>query len=161
MNYRFGTGFDVHAFTFGSSITLLGIQIAHTHKLLGHSDADVAMHALTDAILGAIAEGDIGHHIPPSDTRWKDVDSEVFLLKAVKMMKEKKFTIANLDITIICEYPKIRNHANSMRENVARICSISMSQVNVKATTTEKLGFTGRNEGIASMASALLSKQNE
>ena len=119
MSYRFGTGFDVHAFASGSHVTLLGIKIPYTQTLLGHSDADVAMHALTDAILGAIAEGDIGTHFPPSDSQWKDKDSKFFLVGAMDLAREKKFDIANLDITIICEHPKIREYSNRMRVNVA------------------------------------------
>lgn len=158
MDIRTGNGFDVHAFTTGNAVTLCGIQIPHSHALLGHSDADVAMHAITDALFGAIAEGDIGQWFPPSEAEWKGAASDIFLLKAVERVVARGFTISNIDCTIICEAPKIGPHAASMRTEIARLTGIALDRVSVKATTSEKLGFTGRKEGIAAMATATLVK---
>lgn len=152
MEYRSGTGFDVHAFTEGDHVTLCGVQIAHSHRLSGHSDADVALHALTDAILGAIAQGDIGSHFPPSDMQWKGASSDRFLRKACDLLKEQGGRLMNVDLTIICESPKIGPHRDAMRQAIADITGIDLSRVSVKGTTTEKLGFTGRKEGIAAQA---------
>ena len=149
---RTGLGFDVHAFETGSNVILGGITIPHDRKLKGHSDADVALHALTDALLGAIGEGDIGTHFPPSDERWKGVDSDLFLKHAASLLTERKGIISNIDLTIICEAPKISPHAEAMRDNIADILELEVTRVSVKATTTEKLGFTGRSEGIAAQA---------
>ena len=154
---RTGMGFDVHEFTAGNSLWLCGIKIPHTHSLKGHSDADVALHALTDAILGAISKGDIGLHFPPSDSKWKGESSSVFLEKALFFLNEKEAIINNLDITIICEAPKILKYREQMQNNISELLSISSDRVNVKATTTEKLGFTGRSEGIAAQAIATIS----
>jgi len=151
---RTGTGFDVHAFSEGRSVTLCGVEIAHDHTLHGHSDADVAMHALTDALFGALAAGDIGSHFPPSDPQWKGAASRVFLERAVALVGERGGRIAHVDLTIICEAPKIGPHRDAMRARLAEICGIEIDRVSVKATTTERLGFTGRREGIAAMASA-------
>ncbi len=151
---RSGLGYDVHAFEEGNQVILGGITIAHDQKLKGHSDADVALHALTDAVLGAIGEGDIGHHFPPSDDQWKGADSDIFLKHAAQLVKEKGGIISNIDLTIICETPKISPHTQAMRENIARILDITPSRVSIKATTTERLGFTGRKEGIAAQAIA-------
>ncbi len=156
MDIRLGNGFDVHAFTEGDHVTLCGLHIPHARALKGHSDADVAMHALTDAILGAIAEGDIGAHFPPSDERWKGADSAIFLKEAARLAAEKGGRISNCDITIICEAPRLRGHIPAMRENLAAILGVDVSRVSVKATTTEKLGFTGREEGIAALATAAI-----
>ena len=156
MRIRVGNGFDVHRLRDGKKVVLCGVNIHHDKELIGHSDADVAMHALTDAIFGALAEGDIGVHFPPTDKKWLGTKSEVFLVKAIYLMKEHGYSIGNIDITIICEKPKIATHALAMRTNIARLCEIKVEQVSVKGTTTEKLGFTGREEGIASMATALL-----
>ncbi len=158
MDIRTGNGFDVHAFEAGDHVTLCGIEIGHEFALKGHSDADVAMHAVTDAIYGALAEGDIGQWFPPSDPRWKGAASEVFLRHAVTLARDKGFTITHADCTIICEHPKIGPHARQMRENMARIMEIDIERVSIKATTSEQLGFTGRGEGIAASATATLVK---
>ena len=150
--YKTGLGYDVHAFEDGNAVTLCGIEIPHTAKLKGHSDADVAWHALTDAILGALAEGDIGDHFPPSDPQWKGVPSSVFLEFAVRRVRERKGEIINVDMTIICEAPKIKPHRDAMRARTSEILDIPLEDVAVKATTTEQLGFTGRREGIAAQA---------
>ena len=158
LDIRTGNGFDVHAFTEGNTVTLCGVSIPHTQSLLGHSDADVAMHTITDALFGALAEGDIGQWFPPSEPEWKGAASEIFLLKAVERVAERGFTITHIDCTIICEAPKIGPHAQAMRAEIAKICGIEAGRVSVKATTSEKLGFTGRGEGIAAMATATLVK---
>ena len=158
MDIRTGNGFDVHAFTEGTAVTLCGIQIPHTHALLGHSDADVAMHTITDSLFGAIAEGDIGQWFPPSEAEWKGAASDIFLLKAVERVATRGFTISNIDCTIICEAPKIGPHAATMRAKIARLTGIALDRVSIKATTSEKLGFTGRKEGIAAMATTTLVK---
>ena len=154
METRSGIGFDVHRFADGDQIVLCGVKIAHTHSLEGHSDADVALHALTDALLGAVGEDDIGHFFPPSDEQWRGVASDQFVSHAVKLIDSKGGRIVNVDITLMCEAPKVGPYRLLMRERVATILKISPSRVNVKATTTEKLGFTGRGEGIAAQAIA-------
>lgn len=154
MEYRTGHGFDVHAFEEGTAVILCGVEIPHSMKLQGHSDADVGMHALTDAILGAIGEGDIGDHFPPSDARWKGAPSHVFLEKARDLVAGRKGRITHCDVTLICEAPKIGPHRARMRAALALILDIDESRISVKATTTEELGFTGRREGIAAMATA-------
>jgi 2-C-methyl-D-erythritol 4-phosphate cytidylyltransferase/2-C-methyl-D-erythritol 2,4-cyclodiphosphate synthase len=151
---RSGIGFDVHRFADGDHVVLCGVKIAHTHSLEGHSDADVALHALTDALLGAVGEDDIGHFFPPSDEQWRGVASDQFVSHAVKLIDSKGGRIVNVDITMMCEAPKVGPYRLLMRERVATILKISPSRVNVKATTTEKLGFTGRGEGIAAQAIA-------
>jgi len=156
LDIRTGNGFDVHAFTTGDHVILCGHRIEHGRGLAGHSDADVGLHALTDAIFGALAEGDIGQWFPPSDAHWKGADSAVFLRKAAARAAERGFAITHLDCTLICEFPKIGPHINAMRQAVASICGIDMDRVSVKATTTERLGFAGRGEGIAAMATATL-----
>lgn len=153
---RIGTGFDVHAFEPGDHVLLCGVRVPHRRRLKGHSDADVGLHALTDAIYGALADGDIGQHFPPSDPQWKGTDSEVFLRHAVERATARNFTISNADLTLICERPKIGPHASDMIKNISRICSIEATRISVKATTSEHLGFTGREEGIAAMASVIL-----
>lgn len=153
---RVGTGYDVHAFEPGDHVTLCGVAIPHEAKLNGHSDADVALHALTDAILGALADGDIGAHFPPSDMRWRGCDSTVFLRDAVERVRRRGGMIAHVDVTIIAEAPKIGPHRDVMRARVAENCGISIERVAVKATTNEKLGFVGRKEGIAAVATATL-----
>ncbi len=153
---RVGSGFDVHRFGHENDadhVILCGVKIPHTKKLKGHSDADVGLHTLTDAILGAIGEGDIGLHFPPSDQSFKDMDSAIFLQKAVDMMREKSGHLVNADITLICECPKITPYRDAMQSRIADIMKVSKSRINVKGTTTEKLGFTGRQEGIAAQAS--------
>jgi len=154
---RVGSGFDVHAFEEGDHVTLCGIDIPHDARLAGHSDADVAWHALTDAILGALGAGDIGDHFPPSDPQWKGAPSKVFLQHAVKVAREAGYVIGNCDLTIVCEAPKIKPHREAMRTMTADIMALDKSQVSIKATTTEGLGFTGRREGIAAQAAVLLS----
>ena len=156
MDIRIGHGFDVHAFEEGNFVILGGVKISHTSKLRGHSDADVLLHAITDAIFGALAEGDIGTHFPPDDVTWKDAPSEIFLKYAVKLAKSKNFKIGNVDCTIICEKPKIKPHAELIRKNIQDIINVKKDRVSVKATTSERLGFTGREEGIAAIASATL-----
>ncbi len=153
---RNGQGFDVHAFSPGDHVTLCGIDIPHDKALSGHSDADVGLHALTDAILGAAAAGDIGRHFPPSDPQWKGADSAIFLAHAIEIVNEMSFTLSNVDITLMCERPKITPHSEAMRHRVGEICGLDIDRVSVKATTTERLGFCGREEGIAALASATL-----
>jgi 2-C-methyl-D-erythritol 4-phosphate cytidylyltransferase/2-C-methyl-D-erythritol 2,4-cyclodiphosphate synthase len=152
METRTGSGFDVHRFTDGDQVMLCGVTVPYTQSLEGHSDADVGLHALTDALLGAIGEGDIGHFFPPSDEQWRGVTSDKFVGYAVKLINSKGGRIVNVDITLICEAPKVGPYRLQMRDRVAEILEIKPSRVNVKATTTEKLGFTGRSEGIASQA---------
>lgn len=158
MDIRTGNGFDVHAFGPGDQVTLCGIEIPHSHGLVGHSDADVAMHTVTDAIYGALARGDIGQHFPPSDPQWKGAASEIFLKHAVALAAEMGFGISNVDCTLICETPKIGPHATVMRENMAALMGMELDRISVKATTSERLGFTGRAEGIACIATATLVK---
>ena len=151
---RVGTGFDVHKFTDGNAVILCGIEIPFDKSLAGHSDADVALHALTDALLGAAGAGDIGLFFPPSDPQWQNVASEIFLARAGKEISDRGGHVENVDLTIICETPKIGPHREKMQQNIARILNLSTEQVNVKGTTTEQLGFTGRGEGIAAQAAA-------
>ncbi|WP_137044750.1 bifunctional 2-C-methyl-D-erythritol 4-phosphate cytidylyltransferase/2-C-methyl-D-erythritol 2,4-cyclodiphosphate synthase [Pseudolabrys sp. FHR47] len=151
---RTGTGIDVHAFGPGDHVMIGGVRIAHGQALTGHSDADVGLHALTDAILGALADGDIGSHFPPSDPQWKGAASDRFLKFACERVASRGGRIAHLDLTIVCEAPKIGPHRDAIRETVARIAGLSMDRVAVKATTSEQLGFTGRREGIAAYATA-------
>ena len=151
---RTGNGFDVHAFADGDHIMLGGVRIAHTRGVTGHSDADVALHALVDAILGALAEGDIGQHFPPSDPQWKGAASGKFLSFACERVRARFGVIAHLDVTVVCEAPRIGPHRDAMRARIAAIAGISADRVGVKATTSEKLGFTGRGEGIVAMATA-------
>lgn len=153
---RIGTGFDVHRFGPGDHVTLGGITIPHDRGLEGHSDADAGLHAITDAILGAIGDGDIGSHFPPSDDRWKDADSAAFLRHAADLVAARGGIVDNVDLTLICEAPKIGPHRDAMRNRVAGILGIGVGAVSVKATTTEGLGFTGRREGIAAQAVAAL-----
>jgi 2-C-methyl-D-erythritol 4-phosphate cytidylyltransferase/2-C-methyl-D-erythritol 2,4-cyclodiphosphate synthase len=151
---RMGQGYDVHAFADGDRVWLGGVAIPHSHALAGHSDADVLMHAITDAVLGAIAEGDIGAHFPPSDPQWKGAASEIFLAHACKLVRERGGMIAHVDATIVCEAPKVGPHRDAIRDSLARIMGLDIGRVAIKATTTEKLGFTGRREGIAALAIA-------
>lgn len=161
METRIGTGFDVHPFDVGSSVWLGGVEIPHTHKLKGHSDADVALHALTDAIYGALGEGDIGKHFPPSDPQWKGAASSIFLRHAAGLVGERHGRIVNLDITIVCEAPRVGPHVDAMKAAIGSVCSISASRIAIKATTSEQLGFTGRGEGIVAMASASIELPRE
>ena len=156
MDIRLGTGFDVHAFGPGDHVWLCGVAVPHVRGLVGHSDADVGMHALTDAIYGALAEGDIGRHFPPSDPQWKGAASAVFLSHAMARVRARGYTLGNCDVTLICEMPKIGPHAEAMQARLAAIMAVDPGRVGVKATTSERLGFAGRGEGIAAMASALL-----
>ncbi len=158
MDIRLGNGYDVHAFEDGDHVILCGVKIPHTKALKGHSDADVGMHAVTDAIYGALAEGDIGRHFPPSEAEWKDMDSAVFLKHAVELATSKGFTISNVDCTLICERPKVGPHAAAMMARMGEIMGLASDRVSIKATTSEKLGFTGREEGIAAIATATLVK---
>ena len=153
---RTGSGIDVHAFGPGDHVMLGGIRVAHDRALVGHSDADVALHALTDAILGALAEGDIGVHFPPSDPQWRNAPSDRFLAFAVERVKARGGRIAHLDLTLVCEAPRIGPHRDAMRANIAHLAGIAIERVAVNATTSEKLGFTGRGEGIAAYATATL-----
>jgi len=151
---RTGSGLDVHAFGPGDHVTLGGIHIPHGQALTGHSDADVALHAITDALLGALAEGDIGAHFPPTDPQWRGASSDRFFTFAVERVRLRRGRIAHLDLTIVCEAPRIGVHRDNMRANIARLAGIEIERVAVKATTSEKLGFTGRGEGIAAYATA-------
>lgn len=151
---RVGTGFDVHKFSEGNSVTLCGINIKHDRSLAGHSDADVGLHAITDALLGTVGAGDIGSHFPPSDPQWRGADSALFLSHAAKTVRAAGGEILHLDATLICEGPKVGPHREAMRARVAEIAGIAVERVSIKATTTEGLGFTGRGEGIAAQATA-------
>lgn len=151
---RTATGYDVHKFSDGDHIWLCGVKLAHSHGLEGHSDADVGLHAITDALLGCIGEGDIGQHFPPTDERWRGVASWKFLDHAASLVREKGGVISHVDVTLICERPKVGPYRGAMREKIAEILRIELSRVSVKATTTEGLGFTGRREGIAAQAIA-------
>ncbi len=158
MDIRTGNGFDVHAFTEGDHVMLCGVRVPHGRGLLGHSDADVGMHALTDAIYGALAEGDIGRHFPPSDPQWKGVGSHIFLTHAAELACARGYALSNADVTLICEHPKIGPHAIEMAKELARIVGVGADRISVKATTSERLGFTGREEGIAALATVTLVK---
>ncbi|MBM3605151.1 MAG: bifunctional 2-C-methyl-D-erythritol 4-phosphate cytidylyltransferase/2-C-methyl-D-erythritol 2,4-cyclodiphosphate synthase [Alphaproteobacteria bacterium] len=158
MDIRLGNGYDVHAFGAGDHVWLCGIRIPHEVGLIGHSDADVGMHALTDAIYGALADGDIGRHFPPSDPQWKGADSAIFLSHAADLARSRGFRFGNADVTLICEAPKIGPHALAMQERLIAIMGIEAGRVSVKATTSERLGFTGRREGIAAIATVTLIK---
>jgi len=151
---RTGLGFDVHAFAEGDHVMLCGVKVPHSHKLAGHSDADVGLHAITDALLGTIADGDIGAHFPPSDPRWKGADSEVFLRHAASLVAAQGGIIDHVDVTIMCEVPKVGPHRLAMRARIAEMLDLAIGSVSVKATTTERLGFTGRREGMAAQAVA-------
>lgn len=153
---RIGHGFDVHALVAGRQCIIGGVDIPHDKGLDGHSDADVLLHAICDALLGAAALGDIGKHFPPSDMRYKGIDSRQLLRHVVGLLKDKGFVIGNIDATVICEAPKLSPHTARMCANIASDCEVELSQINVKATTTEKLGFTGRGEGIAAEAVCII-----
>ncbi len=151
---RVGTGFDTHRFIAGDRVRLCGVDIPAPASLAGHSDADVGLHAITDALLGALGEGDIGEHFPPHDDRWRDADSQTFIRHAAHLVRKRGGVIAHVDVTLICERPKVKEHRQRMREVVAGILSLPTGRISVKATTTEKLGFVGRGEGIAAQAAA-------
>lgn len=156
--FRIGQGFDVHRLEVGEELWLGGVLIPHDKGLAGHSDADVALHAITDAVLGAVAEGDIGTHFPPSDPQWRGARSGQFLEHAVGLARAAGYAVANVDLTLICEAPKIGPHRPAMRAQVARLMGVDEGAVSIKATTTEKLGFTGRGEGIAAQATVLVTR---
>ena len=151
---RIGSGYDVHRWGPGGSVWLCGIEVPHDQTLIGHSDADAGLHALTDALLGAIAEGDIGDHFPPTDPKWKGASSDLFLLHAAQLVAARGGRIVNVDVTLICERPKVKPHRQAMRERIAGLLALPLDAVSVKATTTEGLGFTGRGEGLAAQAVA-------
>lgn len=153
---RIGQGFDVHAFGEGDHVVLGGVRIAHTQGIVAHSDGDVVIHALCDAILGALALGDIGRHFPPADPQWRNADSRQFLRHCAGLMRAGGYALGNADVTVICERPKIAPHADAMRATLAADLGCDVAVVSVKATTTEGLGFSGRHEGIAAQAVVLL-----
>ena len=152
--YRSGNAYDVHRFGPGDHVTVCGIEVPHAASLMGHSDADVGLHAITDALLGAIGDGDIGSHFPPSDPQWKGADSAIFLRHAADLVSRRGGAIVNVDLTLVCERPKIGPHRPAMQSRVAEILGIDPARVSIKATTTERLGFTGRAEGMAALATA-------
>jgi len=156
IDVRVGTGYDVHRFAPGDHLWLCGVRVPFNKTLVGHSDADVGLHALTDALLGAIGEGDIGTHFPPSDPRWKGARSDHFLKHAVALVRERRGDVGNVDITLICESPKIGPFRTSMRQAIGNVLGLDVERISIKATTSEGLGFTGREEGIAAMASICL-----
>jgi 2-C-methyl-D-erythritol 2,4-cyclodiphosphate synthase len=158
MNMRIGQGLDVHAFTTGDHVVLGGVRIPHHQGIAGHSDGDVALHALCDALLGALARGDIGKYFPPGDDTWLNADSLDLLARVHAMVQQRGWRVGNVDVTIACEAPRIGPHADAMRQAIALVLAIDMADVSVKATTTEQLGFCGRREGIAAMAVALIQK---
>jgi len=158
---RMGTGYDVHRLSEGDELWLCGVRIEHSHGLEGHSDADVAIHALVDAILGAVGAGDIGQHFPPSDPQWRGASSDRFLAHAVEIMATGGYEVGNIDVTIVCEAPKIGPHREAMRARLAEIAGVDIARVSVKATTTEALGFTGRREGIAAQAAVCLLRSSQ
>ncbi len=151
---RTGSGFDVHRFTSGDHVMLCGVRVPHEFGLEGHSDADAPLHALTDALLGCIGSGDIGLHFPPSDARWKGANSAIFLAEAARLVRERGGRITNIDVTVLCESPRIGPYREAMRARIADVLGIGLDRTSVKATTTERLGFTGRAEGLAAMATA-------
>ncbi len=153
---RTGQGIDVHAFVPGDHVMLCGVRIPHDHRLDGHSDADAALHALTDALFGAIGEGDIGQHFPPSDAHWKDAPSSIFVGKAMELLKQRGGRVANADITILCEAPRIGPHIAAMKDVLSKLLETGRDRIAIKATTTEKLGFTGRREGLQAFATVLV-----
>ena len=156
---RIGQGFDVHAFGEGDHVTLGGVRVPHRRGVVAHSDGDVVIHALCDAIFGALALGDIGLHFPPSDERWRNADSRQFLRHTAMLMAQHGYALGNADITVICELPKVGPHALAMRENLAADLDSEIGRISVKATTTETLGFCGRGEGIAAQACVLLERR--
>ncbi len=153
---RLGTGFDVHAFTDGNHVWLGGVQLPHSRGVLAHSDGDVILHALTDALFGALAEGDIGRWFPPSEERWRGADSALFLRHAAERIAARGGVLANADVTLLCERPRIGPHRDAMQARLAELLGVEPGRIGVKATTTERLGFTGRGEGIAAQAAAML-----
>ncbi len=156
MQFRIGQGLDIHAFTDGDHVMLCGVRLPHDRGLAAHSDGDVAIHALCDAMLGASAQGDIGQHFPAGGDQWRDADSSVLLAKVRDLLAEQGWQLVNLDLTIVCEAPRIGPHVGLMRESLAKVLGIPASVVSIKATSTEKLGFCGRGEGIAVLALVLI-----
>ncbi|MEG3191948.1 2-C-methyl-D-erythritol 2,4-cyclodiphosphate synthase [Lysobacter sp. D1-1-M9] len=156
MNIRIGQGFDVHAFGDGDHLMLGGVRVPHSRGIVAHSDGDVVIHALCDAMLGALALGDIGQHFPPGDARWQGADSRAFLRHCTGLVSERGWRVGNADITVVCERPKVAPHAPAMREVLASDLGVALDALSIKATTSERLGFTGRGEGIAAMAVCLL-----
>ena len=155
-NFRIGHGYDVHKLENGKKFIIGGIQIDHDKGAVGHSDADVVMHVICDALLGALSLGDIGKHFPNTDEKYKGIDSKVLLYKVLDLVKEKEYRVSNVDVTILLQKPKLRNHINSMRATLSNIMEIDISQISVKATTTEGLGFVGREEGVAAHCVCLI-----
>lgn len=160
MSLRIGHGYDVHRFGPGDFITLGGVRIAHTHGVIAHSDGDVLLHALCDALLGAVALGDIGQHFPDSDAAYKGIDSRKLLRRVYSLLKQKNYVLGNIDMTLVAQAPRVMKHAQSMRENIANDLECAIDQVNIKATTTEQLGFIGRGEGIAAYAVVLIEQRS-
>lgn len=158
MNIRIGQGYDVHAFGDGDHVMLGGVRIPHARGVLAHSDGDVVLHALCDAMLGALALGDIGMHFPPSDPQWQGADSRAFLRRCNAMIGECGWRLGNADVTVVCEAPKVAPHAEAMRACIAADLGVDVDAVSIKATTSERMGFTGRGEGIAAFASCLLQR---
>ena len=158
MDIRSGNGFDVHRFGPGDHLWLCGVEIPHTRGLQGHSDADVGLHAVTDALFGALGQGDIGQHFPPSDPQWKGMASHIFLEHAVGLVASEGFRISNVDCTLVCEHPRIGPHQDAMKAVMGAYMGLDSGRISVKATTSEKLGFTGREEGIAALATVILVK---
>ena len=156
MNIRIGQGYDVHAFGEGDHVMIGGVRVPHDRGVLAHSDGDVVLHALCDAMLGALALGDIGLHFPPTDARWKGADSRVFVRHCRELLDARGWQVGNADLTVVCERPKIGPHALAMREAIATDLGLGIDAISVKATTSERLGFTGRGEGIAALAACLL-----
>jgi 2-C-methyl-D-erythritol 2,4-cyclodiphosphate synthase len=159
LEFRIGQGLDVHAFSGGDHVMLGGVRIPHSKGLAAHSDGDVALHALCDALLGAAARGDIGQHFPPGDDQWLDADSTRLLAAVYRLLTQEGWQVVNLDLTIACEQPKIAPHVTAMREAIAAVLGLMVEAVSVKATTTEQLGFCGRGEGIAALAVVLISRE--
>ncbi len=159
MNIRVGQGFDVHAFESGDHVTLCGVKIPHNRGLKAHSDGDVALHALCDALLGAAALGDIGQHFPPTEQEWRDADSRALLRRVVKLLRAAQWGVVNVDVTLVCERPRIGPHRVAMLANLATDLGVSKDRISIKATTTEGLGYCGREEGIAAMAISLIERQ--
>ena len=155
-NFRIGHGYDVHKLENGKKFIIGGIQIDHDKGAVGHSDADVVIHVICDALLGALSLGDIGKHFPDTDEKYKGIDSKVLLYKVLDLVKEKEYRISNVDVTILLQKPKLRDHINSMRATLSNIMEIDISQISVKATTTEGLGFVGREEGVAAHCVCLI-----
>jgi 2-C-methyl-D-erythritol 4-phosphate cytidylyltransferase/2-C-methyl-D-erythritol 2,4-cyclodiphosphate synthase len=153
---RVGQGIDAHRFGPGDAVMLCGVSIAHDHGLVGHSDADAGLHAITDALLGAIGEGDIGDHFPPTDPQWRGAASDVFLLHAARLIADRGGRILNVDVTLVCERPKIKPHRAAMRARLAELLGLDLAAVSVKATTMEGMGFTGREEGLLAQAVAMI-----